>query len=743
MKQNKNTTGIWRSTLCFAMLLLTLALASCADESLLPDRNGKGETSFTLELIPPGAFSIPQTRSLAGTQDKIDTAVVLIYDKDDHMVSIFHFDGVKDKRLDVEFRSSYDEDDIFDILVIGNPPRFLTVNDYTKNRAKLQKELIIAHPQHSMMMWGEVTDVMIHSVSNTLQIKMLRALARVDIGFGVYTESSKSWGGLDNFKFSKLTVENANDRFLAIPDAVNLKGSSVIAPSVPLDAKKTIQEYSQEGAKYLTSEIYIPETEAKDRVKLIVEGWYNGSTTTSYYRVDMCLPNPITPGSYVDMDILRNHLYRISITAIKGDGYSTYDEALNASALNNIAANITTIAGWSGDIIFDAHSSIATDVSEVQVYGNPAGKSLFTVTAHFEQGVTARVTGPGSNTLTSDVPLSIMGVAGTPHGDHTYVIEVGKLKKEIKYRVQPAVDAHFDFLPFKDVASMTIKNPKSWITLSSNMVWKAAEQQSVHLEGNGSMAYAHFDENLEQRDSIPRTAEVLIQRNTNQTLTRVHFDQSNITGMICANFGGNLKETINGQNRFFEYEKHLAIESLEEYAFRIYDGDPYKEPTKPSVVLPSVPITGPVMGIRMGDFANRLELESGTGREDNGISITFAHAGVQEDGVSPFGLTIYNNYPFRYCFDKNRDINGNGKIDVDEVLWYVPTRAQLASLYLLRSALRTELPPLPDMEFAYWSIYIEPFNKDNKRLGVMNLTTGLIGVENRYRPIRCVRDISK
>lgn len=34
---------------------------------------------------------------------------------------------------------------------------------------------------------------------------------------------------------------------------------------------------------------------------------------------------------------------------------------------------------------------------------------------------------------------------------------------------------------------------------------------------------------------------------------------------------------------------------------------------------------------------------------------------------------IYNTYPARYCLEKNRDLDGNGKIDQSEIKWYLPS----------------------------------------------------------------------
>lgn len=42
---------------------------------------------------------------------------------------------------------------------------------------------------------------------------------------------------------------------------------------------------------------------------------------------------------------------------------------------------------------------------------------------------------------------------------------------------------------------------------------------------------------------------------------------------------------------------------------------------------------------------------------------------------------------FNVCLNRNRDLNGNGKIDADEVVWYLPARSQLMALAVFNSGL--------------------------------------------------------
>lgn len=56
---------------------------------------------------------------------------------------------------------------------------------------------------------------------------------------------------------------------------------------------------------------------------------------------------------------------------------------------------------------------------------------------------------------------------------------------------------------------------------------------------------------------------------------------------------------------------------------------------------------------------------------------------ISEDQYDP----IFNTYAARYCFEKNRDTNGDGAILGDEVKWYLPSQDELALIYAGKSSL--------------------------------------------------------
>lgn len=68
---------------------------------------------------------------------------------------------------------------------------------------------------------------------------------------------------------------------------------------------------------------------------VLLTGYYKGNTNLSYYR--FALPTP--EGTFAD--IKRNVSYELNVTDIRNAGHISYEEAVNAPFLNDVAVNIT------------------------------------------------------------------------------------------------------------------------------------------------------------------------------------------------------------------------------------------------------------------------------------------------------------------------------------------------------------------------------------------------------------------
>ena len=170
----------------------------------------------------------------------------------------------------------------------------------------------------------------------SLSANLLRAVARVDVGVGTYDNQSGDWNkGSVDFKLTEIYVFKPQNRYTLIPLVNNLKYingiPSVTAPS-PAGEQGTdnFQYMISSGDVSSKAEIYVPEVALKpgtvydanhdQRMALVVGGIYKNKTY--YYRIDFTTARTNVMGTALH-DVLRNHIYRYSITGVSLSGYTT------------------------------------------------------------------------------------------------------------------------------------------------------------------------------------------------------------------------------------------------------------------------------------------------------------------------------------------------------------------------------------------------------------------------------------
>lgn len=268
----------------------------------------------------------------------------------------------------------------------------------------------------------------------------------------------------------------------------------------------------------------------------------------------------------------------------------------------------------------------------------------------------------------------------------------------------PTLDAHYDFRPLKigaygGTSTVTILDENNNLTTSSFWL-KVSTKDITKFVNNGSgtyirptyspmldmvqtlplihsalstmdvkMAYLYTDEYLV--DGGIRTAKVRI---TNLQVNGVQLSPITITisqrGCLLA---GNVGlRAINSSNTQTTTNYRLATEVIEEAKITITPGNLENERTSTmqwgfsgsSMSSPS-PYT-----IRNG-YENTLawvlsDITTGALRTPYGRT---GSSTISHQNYDP----IYNTYAARYCFEKNRDLNGDGVIVGNEIKWYLPS----------------------------------------------------------------------
>lgn len=721
MKRYKK--GILSAILPTVILALTFALSSCVKQELPGGGElGEGGPIVTLELVSPGAYFTPHTRATDQEQSDIRKAVVFVF-KDDKVVQCIPVPTITDNKMTFSgIKTSQNESDKFDIVVIANHPLDLVEgHDFMgKTREYLSDFFRVSSTSTSindLRMWGEAREVYVHPISNSFQIKMLRSLARIDLDVSVIS--------MMDAKVYVIGTTNASTA-MPLPQNVDLDGS-VIAPTIPLGSTSDERSvYTPSDWGTIESEIFVPEgvNSKNDPIKIIIQGVVSMmDKTPNFYRIDICRTDP-TKGENVYLDILRNHLYRITVLDRYGPGYLTLEEAISAPPLNNIAVDITAIdQGGSGIVIFDNHSSITLDVHDTHIFGKPNGTALYpivTVKAILGNGVTtAQVTGPGITTpiqLENNIPklIEVALPEGIKAGE--LKITVGRLSYPARFEITQPIDAHFDFMPIVYSSSVTIEKRQPWITMSQSRTYLKSEQHSNQIIVDNGDVVVHFDENISTTDA-PRIASVLTQDRNSSYKRRIVFEQLNLKGMVLGLFGG-VKDSGG-------YTSLLACESVEEYDVRDYD----YEDDGPTIVPGGLPwgFDGVAVGLT-DSLHGRLStiMLAKTRFEDNGIA------------TSEIDLTLFHNYAARYCYDKNRDTDGSGTLDDNEIVWYLPAKNQLMGAWIAYAGEFT-----PNL---YWSVTESESHSQNSCYVNFINSGGDAGATRDYwktdiHKVRCVRDL--
>lgn len=241
-----------------------------------------------------------------------------------------------------------------------------------------------------IVMWGEAeSHVAATRHPQQVTVRMIRAVARVDVGVGVNPDN---WNGKDAegnnipFQLKKVFIFKPNDRCAFMPEAkaYDIQAQRVTRPS-PAGKPYTVAPFTYDvpvNANSLTATVYLPEANVRlpgegvfvadpqsgdanhtKRCAIVVGGSYNGHADT-YYRIDFHNGN----GTAI-ADLLRNHRYRASITSVRADGESTPEEAYESRRVN-ISATILGWNDWSQDVSFDGVDYVYVEKKSILLPGN-------------------------------------------------------------------------------------------------------------------------------------------------------------------------------------------------------------------------------------------------------------------------------------------------------------------------------------------------------------------------------------
>lgn len=389
MRQIRNK----RSLLILAVSFFLVGLVGCIAEDVAPERNERAageEITVDLQFSTPAMDQKPGTRAMSPEDEKaIRTLDVLVFHAAQtsgvagERASTFAYranvlerkentpsTGITSVRLKLKASTNNEK---YYLMLYANLPEATRTRLGVNLSADMSKEevntlLTAAFADKwdakegvaSIPMWGESNDTQINSTTTVFAdfgvtsptesspIKLLRALARVDVGlkFGTPVES-ETVTGLTGFKLKSVSVygfqKSYSPLFFRAQMSNGLPQVSSTAPenSWAYTEKSLVYTLPDAGNSYIR-EIYIPEAHNTGKYCLVIGGYYGEGNTTkeSFYRVDFLDSNQPEDQQPAYIDVNRNHRYRFNISKVSGPGFDTKEEALR-SLSSSIQFNVT------------------------------------------------------------------------------------------------------------------------------------------------------------------------------------------------------------------------------------------------------------------------------------------------------------------------------------------------------------------------------------------------------------------
>ncbi len=403
------------------VLASSILASSCIDAPVWEHREPmpSGEVRVNLNLHLPADYAPFATRAFDWQGEvNVSDAYILVFDGYDLLIDIKAADEIVQSGDggQASFRFTLSTGGTRRLVVLGNSEAILQATIGTNRNSdyiswsydsvmaliysSITSAMYTGDPPGYIPMWGETGMLELTAGANTQDLRLMRAISRVDVGVGQVSWNEDlrryTWNGMQTngnpipFRISSVTVVRPNNRLAVVPATANrtLTGD-VTAVTIPYGTTAFTVAESMQNFTYnavdgaVTNQIYIPEADVlmgpgarpgdanhTNRMALVVGGSFNGGPTT-YYRLDFApagtLANP-----------LRNHLYQFNIARVTSPGWSTVDEAYRQASLNISASVIPWNLNDMGNIVFDGSSYFSS--SAMQVHFTPAGNQTATTT---------------------------------------------------------------------------------------------------------------------------------------------------------------------------------------------------------------------------------------------------------------------------------------------------------------------------------------------------------------------------
>lgn len=358
-----------------AFLCISALLSACSQE-IQTGGGGSGEiTTVTLSVNAIGNEQTLVTKGMTTDQENaIRTLYILAFQKDGSGTFRLEYYATgtpasgESGKFNFSLRCSVSGEADTKLLLIANQNPYPLINTgmtYAEVQAALICVELVAAPAFADIgipmfgFAGNSSDTPLEITKGMqLNANLLRAIARVDVGVGTYNATSGAWEkGSVNFDLTHVYVFKPQNKYAILPTESNLQYTQSV-PSVSASSPAGVLsenkfEYTGKAITDATScesEIYIPEVALngghvydehhESRTALVIGGTYKGNPN-NYYRIDFTTV-PTNVEREALHDVLRNHIYRFSITDVKQSGYATPEAAYSGKPVGlSFTASVT------------------------------------------------------------------------------------------------------------------------------------------------------------------------------------------------------------------------------------------------------------------------------------------------------------------------------------------------------------------------------------------------------------------
>lgn len=695
--------------ICYIIISFALLFSSCTQDVLYqseePVTEGK-PVKVRLD-INPGEYS---RSGLSPSQEKkIKNIFVLVFDKSGHKVSQSYFSSnITANLLNMPTVSGNN----MSVYVVANLSlQNTTLSDpstyfnqvYTIDELNnalvhnLSNDLCV---NLSLTMYGSKTNFTIPS-TGTLQVPITLKYVVAKVTLYMVTALTNT---SDSYNLTNWTVKNYPLKSYLFPqanDAANPSVASDFADSetsvawvdttIVINGTNTAAKYAflymfenRRGTNSNTSETQKALNAPSKSTAMVLQGYYktNATNTVTGVTTTVYLGN----NNYNDYNVNRGNEYSY-IATVKGINKINIDSRVESNTYGyQVNLYNTTL---------DCHP----DWRPLQINSWP-GKS--TINIYNSDGIT---------------PCTWL---------HVSAINLNQAVNNLRPTYNPATDMSDTITVF-----FPINTPQSMI---SKMVYLYADE-NLTTSSRSAIIKVTSTENLgnSQTITIPAT-----QRGY-QTMGNVGFRTFSTTGAV---------------NTASDYI--LVVEHVEEAALNLTPGAPAGTEATTTMqwgynLTVAQPTANAVSDYYYRDgFLNTLWLvyHNTTGNLSSTLVPPFGRLSAATSSTASVTITenamnpIYNTYPARYCFEKNRDLDGDGKITnpntqgIDEIYWYLPSADELYSTYVGQYALTNALTG------ANYQVSCEVYGS-NSSTNSMSYGTGIGGPIGKTSTVstRCVRRI--